>query len=87
MLVAALRVGQLAGNRGKDRFDLLAQINQNRNGDDGNEGEDQRILNEGLPFFALVAAEEIAECVQLHFHFSHLSHLKITTMQVGNPCT
>ena len=49
--MAAAGVGQLRGNRGEDGFDLFAQGNQYRDGDDGNKGEDESIFHESLASF------------------------------------
>ena len=49
-LVTASRNGQLAGDRGEDDLQLIAEPDQDRNGDDGNKSEDQGVLDEGLTF-------------------------------------
>jgi hypothetical protein len=53
-LVTAAGNGKLAGDRGKDGLYLSAEPEQNRNCDNGNKGENQRILNESLTFLVLL---------------------------------
>ena len=48
--MAAARVGELAGDGRKNRFDLFTQPKQDRNGNYGNEGENQGVFNESLTF-------------------------------------
>jgi hypothetical protein len=48
--VTAARDGELAGDRREDASDFSAQPDQRRNGNDGNKGQDQGILHEGLAF-------------------------------------
>lgn len=49
--MAARSNGELAVDRGVDRPNRLAEPDQNRDGNDGNEGENQGILDQGLAFF------------------------------------
>jgi hypothetical protein len=56
--VAASGVRELAADRGEDDFDFIPEPNQNRDGDDGNKGQDQGVLDEGLAFLT----PSLAEC-------------------------
>ena len=56
-LVAASGDGELAGDGREYALDLIAQRNQDRDGDHGNEGENQGVLNESLAFLALHPAQ------------------------------
>ncbi len=53
-LVAASGHRELAGDGREDDFDFIAQPDQNRNGDNRNEGEDQGVLDESLAFLVLI---------------------------------
>jgi hypothetical protein len=55
--VAASGDRELAGNRGEDGLHLIAQRDQDRDGDNGNESENQGVLNESLAFLALHPAQ------------------------------
>ena len=48
--MTAARNCELARDRRKDDFDFIAEPNQNRDGNDGNKGQDQGVLDEGLAF-------------------------------------
>jgi hypothetical protein len=50
LLVTAFGHRKLAGNRGEDALDLIAEPEEDGNGDDGNKGQDQGVLDEGLAF-------------------------------------
>jgi hypothetical protein len=55
--VAASRNSELTGNRREYAFDLVAQGDQDRDGDHGNEGENQGVLHESLALLALHPAQ------------------------------
>ena len=55
--MAASRDRELAGDGREHALDLVAQGDQNGDGDNRNEGENQGVLNEGLAFFALHPAQ------------------------------
>ncbi len=46
--MAAAGDGELAGDRGEDAFDFIAEPYQRRYGDHGDEGQDQGIFDQGL---------------------------------------
>ena len=56
-LVAGLSLRQLAADRREHALDLIAQGDQDRDGDHGNEGENQGVLHESLAFLALHPAQ------------------------------
>jgi hypothetical protein len=66
-LVTASRNGQLAGDRGEDDLQLIAEPDQDRNGDDGNKSQDQGVFDEGLTFFIPILIPE----GRRHFHGCH----------------
>ena len=49
-LVTAAGIRELAADRGEDDPDFISKPDQNRDGDDGNKGQDQGVLDEGLAF-------------------------------------
>jgi len=55
--MAASRLRELARNAREHRLDLAAQGDQDRDGDHGNEGENQGILHESLALLALHPAQ------------------------------
>jgi hypothetical protein len=50
VLVTAFGHRQLAGDRGEDKLDLIAEPEEDGNGDDGNKSQNQGVLDEGLAF-------------------------------------
>jgi len=54
--MAASRNGKLAGDGREDGFDLITKLEQNRDGDHGNESQNQRVFDEGLTFLILSVA-------------------------------
>jgi hypothetical protein len=55
--VAASRISELAANGRKYALNLITQGDQDRDGDHGNEGENQGVLNESLTLLALHPAQ------------------------------
>ena len=55
--MAASRDCELTGNGRKYAFDLVAQGDQDRDGDHGNESENQGVLHESLALLALHPAQ------------------------------
>jgi hypothetical protein len=64
--MAATRNGKLAGDRRENRFYLAAQSNQHRNGDHGDERQDQGVLDQGLAFFSVIRTR--------FFHIAEISN-------------
>ena len=50
--MAASRISELTANRREYALDLVAQGNQDRDGDHGNEGENEGVLHQRLPLLA-----------------------------------
>ena len=55
MLMAASRNRELAGDGREDGFDFITEPDQNRNGDNGNKGQDQGVFDQGLAFLVIPA--------------------------------
>jgi hypothetical protein len=53
-LVTASRNCELAGNRCEDALDLIAEPDQNRDGDNGNKSQDQGVLDQSLALPVLI---------------------------------
>jgi hypothetical protein len=49
-LVTAFGDRKLAGDRGKDALELIAEPEEDGNGHDGNKSQDQGVLDQGLAF-------------------------------------
>ena len=64
--MAASRNGELAGDRGEDALDLIAEPDQHRNGDDGNKSQNQGVFNQRLAFLVLFLAERLFHKGVLH---------------------
>jgi hypothetical protein len=62
--VAAAGDGELTGDGGEEHFDFIAEPNEDGDGDDGNEGEDEGILDQGLavPFAAMFLEPSLHGC-------------------------
>ncbi len=56
-LVAASRNRELAGDCRENGFDLIAEPDQNRDGNDRDESQDQGVLNQCLTFFVPVTLD------------------------------
>jgi hypothetical protein len=65
---------KLAGDGRKDEFDLIAESDQNRNGDDGNESQDQGVLDECLAFSGSPMAARLS--IRIHTIASFFSEIR-----------
>jgi hypothetical protein len=63
--VTATRNGELAGDRRENGFDLITEPDQDRDGDHGNESQNQSVFDQRLTFPVPLLAEYV-------FHYSKM---------------